>query len=917
MRDEDKTREELLTDLQRIRLQMARMVEAEAFRRRAERELEQMTEIATALVRNSPCGLLVLQRSHPQRLVLINANPQAARLLGATVQGIHGSEFQDLQPDTALQALQQDLLHALDTGEPFDAPGVTYRNGSMERVLNICAFRLPQDRLGLYLAEGAAHHRSEEKEFREDTGQRHAEPCLAENVQSALRSTQSDSPEDLTAADDNARTGHVAELASQIHELSAQLLVVQESLAQETELRRAAEEGLLNASREVEKCVAARTEELDAARQSLERAVAESHAQEEVLRAARYELEERVKSQESDIKELTETLEIEIEEHKKTEEKLVSARIALESHMTEVDEELEAANELLKEQIAERRRTESELRLSLADRELVIHDLTTQLADATESLEREASREKLVNHAIQLPSVVPAALQKSDLGYVSLDIDGVVKAFNDRLLEIFGLPAGNDPRGINLFDSSLIIETGMLDAVRECFQSRAACTHEGPFPDASGDHRIARVHLAPVLTNGGEITGYEAIFEDVSEDRLKDAHNMRSELVHALGRLTGRVGDVFNTFVQSVSENTQEALTCVESADFSEMVLRLDATLAKARDASRTARRMRQFGRMRPHVETRQCQVFDLTDVVRETLEMDALWSKPAVMAEGHDIVVEPALASGCLIQGVDEDFIELMANLLENAVEALPGGGKIWASTSRDQDRVVLEVRDSGTGIAANRIGNLFEPFQTTKQGHVGLGLCVILGIVRRHGGTLQVHSLDGRGSTFTIRLPYCERPSDETSPANEEPAQGNYRILLIYTLEPVSKMVRNTLARLGYAVFIAQSVQEGVELLKRTKIDAIVCDLAAEYGNAADVSTAVELLHLDMGLRKPPIIVLSEFSDSGPPYRSADFCNLHRIVEKPVSVARLVDIVAEELRDDDANFPRISCERGSATLS
>ena len=914
MRDEDKTREELLTDLQRIRMNMAGMVEAEAFRRRAERELEQVTQIAAAIVRSSPCGLLVLQRQLPERLILVNANPQAARLMDLTLDEARGTDFDKVWPDFSELGFKPSLLNALDTGEPFQDDNVLYRIDSEERLFSVNAFRLPEDRIGMYLAEAQAPHVHEEIGPLEDQPTMQLEPMpsdtalldlgLAEDLEEGGLTE-----EETSGTRDEELLTQVVELSGQVEELSAQLLAAQKDLAQETELRRVAEEAAATTAHELETRVKERTEEFRAANQSLERGLAESQALEEELRTIQYELEERLKAQELEIRELTETLEIEIEEHKKTEDRLVNARITIESRMTDADEELESANELLRDQLAERRHVEAELRSALTEREIFLHELSTRLSEATVCLDQETARRAQLEQSVSGVSLASHPLLRSRLGYGSFNTNGAITGFNPRLLEMLGASSGDDLREFNLLDSPLMNETGVSQAMKECLQSGAWSLYEGPFPDASGQHRIARIHMAPVRQDNDEMLGCEAIFEDVSADRLKEEHVIRSERLHALSRMAGPVGDAFSDIAQTISENAQAALACVESASLSDMIPLLEAMLGKSRDLGRTTRRIRQFARMRPRIETTaQSHVFDLTDVVKESIDMDALWSKPATTEGGCDVAVEPLLTPGCHVQGIEDDFIEVLANLLENAVEAVPAGGTISVKTSLDRDEVVLEVRDDGAGIPRNHLAKLFEPFWTTKDGHYGLGLCVVFGIVRRHSGTVSVYSEEGAGSTFTLRLPHCTNLPDEEGAPREESAQEHYRILLVYNLEPVARMVRNKLTRLGYSVFVAQSIHESIETLMRTKIDAIVVDFSEEDASLPDVIGAIRLLHMQTGLYKPPIITLTGSIDHGALSKLRDCPDLSRIVEKPVSVTRLGDIVAEEIRDADSNYPRMS---------
>jgi two-component system NtrC family sensor kinase len=102
----------------------------------------------------------------------------------------------------------------------------------------------------------------------------------------------------------------------------------------------------------------------------------------------------------------------------------------------------------------------------------------------------------------------------------------------------------------------------------------------------------------------------------------------------------------------------------------------------------------------------------------------------------------------------------------LTNAIQAMPSGGELSVSAVRDPDsKIVIAVRDTGSGIAEEHLPCIFDPFFTTKkvgQG-TGLGLSVSYGIIKKHGGRITVDSSPGRGSTFTVALPVSEKTTDE----------------------------------------------------------------------------------------------------------------------------------------------------------
>ncbi|OGB87279.1 hypothetical protein A3H38_05530 [candidate division WOR-1 bacterium RIFCSPLOWO2_02_FULL_46_20] len=125
-------------------------------------------------------------------------------------------------------------------------------------------------------------------------------------------------------------------------------------------------------------------------------------------------------------------------------------------------------------------------------------------------------------------------------------------------------------------------------------------------------------------------------------------------------------------------------------------------------------------------------------------------------------IVVEKRLAKDFIIKGDAEQLSQVFMNLLLNAVQAMPeGGGLVVESRVANHESIVIEVTDNGQGIAADKLDNIFDPFYSTKDEGVGMGLAVAYRIVKEHGGEVKVESQVGKGTTFKIWLPIKQKPS------------------------------------------------------------------------------------------------------------------------------------------------------------
>jgi CheY-like chemotaxis protein len=187
----------------------------------------------------------------------------------------------------------------------------------------------------------------------------------------------------------------------------------------------------------------------------------------------------------------------------------------------------------------------------------------------------------------------------------------------------------------------------------------------------------------------------------------------------------------------------------------------------------------------------------------------------------------------------------QVMLNLFVNAWQSMPGGGELYLRTENvhldehdmPQYRVVpgryikITVTDTGVGMTEATRQRIFEPFFTTKKmgRGTGLGLASAYGIVKNHSGYIDVHSENGRGSTFAVYLPASERaPSPEHRPFPETVA-GSGTVLLVDDEEIVREVGGSMLERLGYRVLSAGGGREAIEVFRREKdrIDLVILDL------------------------------------------------------------------------------------------
>ncbi|MEW6281313.1 MAG: ATP-binding protein, partial [Candidatus Eremiobacterota bacterium] len=310
------------------------------------------------------------------------------------------------------------------------------------------------------------------------------------------------------------------------------------------------------------------------------------------------------------------------------------------------------------------------------------------------------------------------------------------------------------------------------------------------------------------------------------EEQFRQAQKME-----AIGLLAGGVAHDFNNLLTVIQSCASLLLEMPLEADAAELLR--DVQLASQR-ASDLTRQLLAFGRK----QILQPRVLDLNAKLRQDR---GLLSRLI----GEDIQVLTDLDEDLGRVRVDPSQLQqVVINLAVNARDAMPQGGTLRLSTRNlGTDQVVLEVCDTGCGMDAETCRRIFDPFFTTKEvgRGTGLGLSTVLGIVEQSGGTIQVSSQPGQGTTFTIALPRSEIAEVTSSGSKRNPIpQGTGTILLVEDDPAVRKLVARVLTACGYRVLAAEQGEQALELAGRHEgaIDLLITDIVMPGMNGRQLS-------------------------------------------------------------------------------
>jgi PAS domain S-box-containing protein len=324
---------------------------------------------------------------------------------------------------------------------------------------------------------------------------------------------------------------------------------------------------------------------------------------------------------------------------------------------------------------------------------------------------------------------------------ISIGKNGIMSETNPALQEMLGF-SGSEFKGMHYLDITHADDQNLEQQAELNAGLNDAAAIDKRILRKDGSIVEAHVHVALDLDDGLGI----GLIEDVTrrhelEDQLRQAQKMDS-----IGKLAGGIAHDFNNLMTAVIGYSDLLLRDSQGGDRDKVAAIRDSAVR----ASKLTRQLLAFSRR----QILQTHEIDLRDVVRE---MDTLLRRLI----GADVRLLTRLGIEPVIVRADQTQLEqVVMNLAVNARDAMPKGGTLTISLVGEGDRAVLSVADDGVGMDEDTRARIFEPFFTTKPlaEASGLGLSTVHGIVGQSGGTVEVASEPGQGTTFTIHLPLVQ---------------------------------------------------------------------------------------------------------------------------------------------------------------
>lgn len=507
------------------------------------------------------------------------------------------------------------------------------------------------------------------------------------------------------------------------------------------------------------------------------------------------------------------------------------------------------------------------------------------------AIKENIKKKKLETELKKEREILNTILTHSPIGIVLLDKDEKIIYANEAYAKIFNLNK-EEIKGhlcIDFVEKSYDRQGKEVKSdecpIKKAYQQKKSITNEEYYiKRIDGKEITINVSVVPVLDERGNILSSVVIYNDITEYKKVFNQLIQSQKLEAIGRLVGCVAHDFNNMLNAILGFADLSLKLINRE--TKIYRYIENIYNSGNRAKELISQLLSFSRK----TTQKLEIINLNDLIREIKNM-------IEKIIGEDIEI---------IYSYDENLYNIMAdktqmtqvimNLLTNAKEAMPEGGKIYITTKNIKltepyydikagDFVLLSITDTGIGMSKEIMEHIFEPFFTTKEKGTGLGLATVYGIVKQNNGYIHVYSEVGKGTTFKIYLPSIEKPSAKIEEAEEsETPGGNETILLVEDNDEVRSFIKNALEFKGYGVIDFANPLEALQFFKNNaiKVDLLISDIVMP--NMSGISLFRKLKEIREDIE---VLFISGYPDL--PQKEREIFNEQNFMSKPFTLNEL----------------------------
>ena len=382
---------------------------------------------------------------------------------------------------------------------------------------------------------------------------------------------------------------------------------------------------------------------------------------------------------------------------------------------------------------------------------------------------------------------------------------------------------------------------------------------------------------------------FTAIIRDLTERKKMEEVLLQSEKLKSIGTITAGVSHEFNNILAIISGSVQ--LMEMKYSDNKQLAERLQTVEKAAKDGEKIIRRMLKFAKTEKVAE--EFETVDIRELIEQSVEFSMPRWKNMAQPNGIDYQIDTdGVKEVAAVLCNSTEIREVLINIINNALDAMPDGGRISFSTWNTSDKVYVAVSDTGEGMSEAIMKNVFDPFFTTKLAvGTGLGMSMAYGILTKHSGKINVESEVGKGSTFTLELPATSNTVTPIIPVSYEP-DTNSRDLSILVVDDevnICELLNEYLSNGGHRVKTVDNGAAAIDITERERFDLVLCDMAMPKVSGYDVVKALNKLD-----RTPKIGIMTGW-EGKPISKNDKDKNIDFILKKPFEFNVLAKYINE----------------------
>jgi signal transduction histidine kinase/ActR/RegA family two-component response regulator len=585
----------------------------------------------------------------------------------------------------------------------------------------------------------------------------------------------------------------------------------------------------------------------------------------------------------------------------------------------ELDQVVESTNEMtmnlhesyqtISTELELRKQAEERLVIAYKDIEKRVEERTAELTKTNEQLRQEITQRKRAEEALRNSKATLELAQKmAGLGYWSYNIETEMPTWSREMYVVFGAdpeqgqPSYEDHKKTWHPDDWDMFDQAVQDAIQ------LGKTYNIVIRVIFPDHSIHYVNTQgyPRYDEDGKITELYGTSQDITERMQKEEERkqlqeklQQSQKMEAVGTLAGGIAHDFNNILAVILGNAELAADDIPPGNPA------GKSLKAIHQASIRAKDMVQQLLAFSRKSDEETKLLNMTPIIKESLKMLRSAVPTSIEFKQH------ISGDACNILGDAAQINQIMMNLVTNASHAMSEEGGLLDVTIEKMilqeetpcfdfilspgPHIRLKVRDTGKGIPPKILARIFDPYYTTKEvgKGTGMGLSVVHGIVKSHGGGILVESTLGEGTVFEIYFPALEEMSEKEKEPEGEIKGGSERILFVDDEESMVNLNRERLERLGYQVKSTTRPLQALEWFSADPdgFDVIITDMTMPRMTGDRLTKEILTIRPQM-----PVIICTGYSERMSEKR-AETLGVRKYIEKPIALRNLASALREVL--------------------